>query len=364
MSPARSTHIHIRINPGPAAAAARPPPVRCAVPLRPMGTDAAPADNVGFALGVTLAAGLCTSFGALVPLCVRARRHAQRQIVACMLAGAAGVMTYISLVDLSPKAVDLFLVAFDDDHLLAEVAALAGFFAGFVVCVLLHFCVKRCTCGRPEDSGNVELEVNLLALADGDSDDEEEGAAAAAGEGPPPTATLCDTGVEREAPAAAGGGDVTVSSTTAAMTTLVVALHNVPEGITAFAGALVDRAFGMQLGLAIAIQNVPEGAAVAIPVYLTTQSLWRAAFFATLSGLMQPLGALLAWLVFGTLFSEALFGVLFAITSGMMVYISFTELVPNAFRTDPSTSVVGASILGGMGIMATTIALMKPLEGG
>lgn len=83
--------------------------------------------------------------------------------------------------------------------------------------------------------------------------------------------------------------------------------------------------------------NIPEGLCVALPIYYATGSRWKAFGWAVLSGLSEPIAALLGWAILVNSFSDTLYGVLFGIVTGMMVIISIKELLPTAQRYDPGT---------------------------
>ncbi len=111
-----------------------------------------------------------------------------------------------------------------------------------------------------------------------------------------------------------------------------IAIHNFPEGIATVVSALEGAEVAYSVALAVAIHNIPEGIAVAIPLYCATQSKWKSFGWATLSGLAEPLGALVAMLILMPFLSPLLIAGLFAAVAGIMVYISLDELLPMAQR--------------------------------
>ena len=113
-------------------------------------------------------------------------------------------------------------------------------------------------------------------------------------------------------------------------TALAIAIHNFPEGLATFASALKDTRLGIAIAVAIAIHNIPEGIAVSIPIYYATGSRKKAFVYSFLSGLAEPAGALIGYAVLAAFFNEVVFGVLFASVAGIMVFISFDELLPTA----------------------------------
>lgn len=135
-----------------------------------------------------------------------------------------------------------------------------------------------------------------------------------------------------------------------------IALHNFPEGMATFVSALKDPAVALPVVVAIAIHNIPEGIAVAAPVYKATGSAKSAFLISFLSGLAEPVGALLCWAFLMPFMSDTLYGIVFASAAGIMVYICIDEILPCAEKEGHhALSVVGFSI--GMAVMCASIIL-------
>ncbi|RFP39151.1 zinc transporter ZupT, partial [Klebsiella oxytoca] len=109
---------------------------------------------------------------------------------------------------------------------------------------------------------------------------------------------------------------------------VAIAIHNFPEGLATFISALDDPTLGVSIAIAIAIHNIPEGIAVSVPIQYSTGSRRKAFKYSFLSGLAEPLGAIVGFTILRPFLSETLFGIIFAIVAGIMVYISFDELLP------------------------------------
>lgn len=138
---------------------------------------------------------------------------------------------------------------------------------------------------------------------------------------------------------------------------LGIAIHNFPEGMVTFAGTLKDIDVGIALAVAVAVHNIPEGIAVAVPVYAVTRSAGRAFKWSFLSGLSEPVGALIAALILLPILSDAVLGWMLCLVAGFMIYISFDELLPVAH----SYGYEHLPILGvasGMIVMALSLALL------
>ena len=140
-------------------------------------------------------------------------------------------------------------------------------------------------------------------------------------------------------------------------TALAIALHNFPEGLATFVATLADPSVGAVLAIAIGIHNIPEGLCVALPIYYATGNRIKAFLWALVSGVSEPVAALLGWAILAGSFSDSLYAVMFGLVGGMMVIISTRELIPTAHRYDPRDTVVTYSFIVGMGIMAASLVL-------
>lgn len=145
---------------------------------------------------------------------------------------------------------------------------------------------------------------------------------------------------------------------TGVMMALVIGIHNFPEGIATFMAALQSPEIGLAIAVAIAIHNIPEGIAVSVPVYYATGSRRKAFLFSFLSGLAEPVGALVGYLILAPFLTPVLLGYIFAIIAGIMVYISFDELLPAAHRYGEHHVAIWGLIVG-MAVMAAGIAIFE-----
>jgi len=144
-----------------------------------------------------------------------------------------------------------------------------------------------------------------------------------------------------------------------ASTALAIAIHNFPEGLATFVAALDDPKVGAVLAIALGIHNIPEGLCVALPVYYATGNRMKGFLWGLLSGLTEPIGALIGWLVLAQIMGDAVYAILFGLVAGMMTFISLRELIPTAFRYDPTDSVVTYSTVLGMLVMAASLVLFQ-----
>ena len=141
---------------------------------------------------------------------------------------------------------------------------------------------------------------------------------------------------------------------TGLMTALVIGIHNFPEGIATFMAALEDPRMGLAIAVAIAIHNIPEGIAVSVPVYYATGSRKRAFKFSFLSGLAEPVGAVVGYLILAPFLTPEMLGYIFAAIAGIMVYISLDELLPAAHEYGEHHVAIWGLIIG-MAVMAAGI---------
>jgi len=143
------------------------------------------------------------------------------------------------------------------------------------------------------------------------------------------------------------------------MTAIGIAIHNVAEGMTVFVGTVHSLGVGIVIAVAIAIHNIPEGLSVSLPIYCATGSRKKAFWLSFLSGITEPIGALIAVLVLWPFLTPAFTNWLLALVAGIMVYISFDELLPAAHKYGEEHVVVSGLILG-MLVMTVTLVILRP----
>jgi len=360
----------------------------------------ASSENVGTALGLVCGAGAATGVGAAVVFFPSLVKLASRRVLAGSLGLSAGVMVYVSFVEIFSKSVADFGEVVDED--LGYIYATLSFFGGVVVMLLTDVAVKYLSGEHhhsPEDiqnpnagsveKGNVELEVvapHCVGCADdpvGDLNEWQQRAEEELeGRGDTNTKTSA-TNIDAEisdgnnshdsfTDEQDSGNKVIVENTPTKeayeqkklvkmgySTALAIAIHNFPEGLATFVAALDDPSVGAVLAIAIGIHNIPEGLCVALPIYYATGNRWKAFGWACLSGVSEPIAALLGWAVLANAMGKMVYAVLFGIVSGMMVIISLKELIPTAHRYDPEDTVVTYSIIVGMVVIALSLVLFK-----
>ncbi len=243
-----------------------------------------------YALAVTTLAGLSTGLGGLV---VFFFKRPKENLMAASLGFAAGVMTAVSLADMLPHTVETY-------------AETAGRLGGAVQSASL------CAMGM----------VVALALARCIPDE-------------------VDRATQGPAPEGAPG-----MLHSAMVTTAAIVLHNLPEGVLTLFTSYASPALGAALAMAIALHNIPEGIAISVPVYYATGSRAKGALYALGSGLAEPAGALLAFSLLRSFLTPLFLNGLIALIAGVMLYVSFSELMPQAFATGKRAWAVGGLCVG------------------
>mmetsp|Transcript_25037 Transcript_25037/g.53311 ORF Transcript_25037/g.53311 Transcript_25037/m.53311 type:complete len:385 (-) Transcript_25037:234-1388(-) len=377
--------------------------------------------NVGVALGLVCGAGAATALGASVVFFPSLVKLASRRVLAGSLGLSAGVMTYVSFVEIFVKSVEGFADAGIEPDL-GYIYATLSFFGGVIVMLIVDVLVRflsgehhhhhhediqnpsknenECSDEREKndekeavaphcvgcsddpvgelnewqhraeqelegkgdahtktsatigsndiatnyDADNSEANNSSDSLKDGQSQKEENGNTVVVENAPKPK----DAEHEQKKLVKMG-----------LSTALAIALHNFPEGLATFVAALDDPSVGAVLAIAIGIHNIPEGLCVALPIYYATGNRWKAFMWGCLSGLSEPVAALLGWAVLANAMSDYVYAILFGLVSGMMVIISMKELIPTAHRYDPEDTVVTYSLIGGMFIIALSLVLFK-----
>jgi zinc transporter, ZIP family len=141
------------------------------------------------------------------------------------------------------------------------------------------------------------------------------------------------------------------------LSALAIAIHNFPEGMATFVASMSDLSLGVSIAIAVAIHNIPEGIAVAVPIYFATKSRAKATLHTFLSGLAEPLGALVVFLLLRPFISPSVVGGMLALVGGIMVFISFDELFPTAREYGKSHDAI-IGVIAGMAVMAVSLLLL------
>lgn len=138
---------------------------------------------------------------------------------------------------------------------------------------------------------------------------------------------------------------------------IALIIHNFPEGIATFASGYKDTSLGISVAVAIALHNIPEGISIAVPVYFSTKSKLKALKYTFLSGLAEPIGAFITFLFLKPYINETILSIIFSIVSGIMLYLSFSELIPTSLKYGTKRTFIFGIFLGILLIPLTHIFL-------
>ena len=253
-------------------------------------------NNIVIAFVLSMIAGLSTALGGSIGLFAK---KSNTKFLSVMLGFSAGVMIFISFIEILDESMKLLILSFDKKS--GSLLAFICFFSG----MLLVHVINRLI---PNDiySKNKEGKRNLMR-----------------------------TGI---------------------LTAVVVAIHNFPEGIASFITSLRSLSLAIPTVLAIALHNIPEGIAVSVPIYHATGSRERAFLYSLLSGIAEPLGALVGYIILIPFMNDVVFGILYALIAGIMIFISFDQLIPTSNEYGKhSLSIIG--LITGMVFMGFSLWL-------
>ena len=265
-------------------------------------------NNVALAFFLTLIAGLSTGIGSVIAL---VSKTTNTKFLSVSLGFSAGVMIYVSMIEIFAEAkLSLSLFLGEKTGTLITVIAFIG---GMLLIGLIDKFV-------PEDSN--PHEIHGLS-SDGAAQKQKN------------EKKLMRTGL---------------------FTALAVGIHNFPEGLATFVSALHEPSVAIPIVVAIAIHNIPEGIAVSVPIYYATGNKKKAFWLSLASGLSEPIGAVIGYLILLPFMNELVYGILFAVVAGIMVFISLDELLPSARAYgEHHLSIYG--MVAGMTVMAISLWL-------
>ncbi|HNR88943.1 MAG TPA: zinc transporter ZupT [Spirochaetota bacterium] len=259
------------------------------------------------AFALTAIAGLSTGVGSAIAVLANTTN---KKFLSLALGFSAGVMMYVSFVEIFFEAKKSLVASLGEGT--GGWATVAAFFAGIIVIGLIDRFV-------PERENPHEMHL---------------------------VEEICETGCRDPRLMRLG-----------LLSAGAIAIHNFPEGIATFMAALADPALGTPIAIAIAIHNIPEGIAVAVPIFYATGSRRKAFGYSFLSGLSEPVGALLGFVLLRIYFSGAVMGASLAAVAGIMVFISLDELLPAAREYgQPHLAIYG--LVAGMAVMAMSLLML------
>jgi len=269
-------------------------------------------ENVQMAFMLTILAGLATGIGSTIAFFVKDK---STKILTFAMGFAAGVMLYVSFVEILPEAIVKLTEAYHDNEKVGTTYGVFAFFVGMLIVAIIDKLI-------PEAENPHEFSTNLQEKN--------------IKEGTPDPKKLMRIGV---------------------LTALALAIHNFPEGIATFVTALDDPELGMTIAIAIAIHNIPEGIAVSMPIYFATGDRKKAFAYSFLSGVVEPLGAIMGYFILMPYLNDTLMGLLLSGVAGIMGFISLDQLLPAAEEYGEHHLSIYGVVLG-MIVMAGSLILM------
>ena len=110
-------------------------------------------------------------------------------------------------------------------------------------------------------------------------------------------------------------------------------LHNVPEGIVTFMSSMTNQVLGLKLSLAIMAHNIPEGICISVQIYYSTKNRFKAFFYTFISGIAEPLGAILTFVLFKQYITNEILNIILYFIGCLMILISLKEILPEVLKT-------------------------------
>lgn len=259
--------------------------------------------NIFLAFALTALAGLSTGIGSAIAFFAK---KANTHFLSASLGFSAGVMIYVSMIELFPQANSALSAFLGEKNGLF--LTIVSFFAGIFIIALIDRLI-------PQEENPHECK-NFDTMSKSSSH-------------------LMRTGI---------------------LSAVAIAVHNFPEGIATFISALQNPSIAIPIVVAIAIHNIPEGIAVSVPIYYATGSRKKAFLYSFASGLSEPIGAFIAYLILMPFINDMIMGILFAAVAGIMVFISLDELLPAA-KEYGKHHVAIYGLFSGMFVMAISLFL-------
>ena len=258
-------------------------------------------ESILFAFLLTTIAGLSTGIGGLIALIAK---RTNTKFLSMSLGFSAGIMVYVAFMEIMPESLESLTHIYGER--IGTLFMILAFFAGIGIINCIDFLIPKSI--NPHEAKGVE-----------------------------------DMDIKRKS-----------IKRTGVIIAISIAIHNFPEGIATFTSALSSLEVALPITFAIAIHNIPEGIAVAVPIYHATGSKKKAFGYSALSGLSEPLGALVAYMFLVNYWTPTVNGLVLAAVAGIMVFISLDELLPSAEKHGKHHhSIIG--LVSGMFVMAMSL---------
>ncbi len=272
------------------------------------------------ALILSTLAGLSTVLGGFVTFFIKEN---SLKFLSFGLGLSAGVMLFISLVDLYPESCEMIKNQMGENFLFLSVVS---FGIGILTAVLIDYFIPD------------HLQSQMLTKQLGANEKH-----------------VDSTDCKEDENAIISIGKIKKAGI---LTAIVVAVHNLPEGLATFFLTAQNVMLGLGIVIAIAIHNIPEGMAISIPVYQATHSKRKAFLYSFLSGMAEPVGGVVGFVIIKSLFPNLCVGILFSLVAGIMTYISIDTLLPLSKDYDTGHYSISGVVLGLL-IMGVALVLLE-----
>lgn len=264
-------------------------------------------NSVFTAFLLTLIAGLATGIGSFIAFFAK---KTNTRFLCLSLGFSAGVMIYVSMIEIFQQANKSLVLALGEK--VGSIVNVIAFFCGIFIIAIIDKLVPSEE--NPHEIKKIE-DINEDKINKNKS--------------------LLRTGV---------------------FTAIAITIHNFPEGLATFVSALNDVSLAIPITIAIAIHNIPEGISVSVPIYYATGDKKKAFLYSFLSGMSEPLGAIIGYTLLRNIINDITLGILLSSVAGIMVFISLDELLPTARKYgEHHISIYG--LIAGMAVMAISLIM-------
>lgn len=263
---------------------------------------------------LSLLAGISTGIGSVIAFF---SKRTNTTFLCVSLGFSAGVMMYVSFVEMFPSSLSMFRLLYSER--LAATYTTLSFFGGILFIALIDKLIPQKE--NPHEMHDIKELPSNIATPKGNS---------------PSNRKLLRVGL---------------------FTALILVIHNFPEGMVTFLAGLQDVHIALPIAFAIAIHNIPEGISVSVPIFYATGNRKKAFWLSFLSGLAEPAGALIGYLLLAPFLNEVVYGIIFAAIAGIMVYISLDELLPAAEEYGRHHQAI-YGLIAGMAVMALSLLIL------
>lgn len=275
-------------------------------------------DNFYFALALTIFAGLSTGIGSAIAFFAYRTNY---RFLSIATGFSAGVMLYVSFVEILPDAAEH--LAMNNSPHYGQILATISFFGGIILMLLVDRLVPQA-----ENPHELRGYSQIQAVHQGKD--------------PKQLLHMNRAQLHRMG----------------VFTAIAIAIHNFPEGIATLFATISNPALGIAIAVAVALHNIPEGVSISVPIYFATGNRRKAFMLSLLSGLAEPVGAVIAYAALHQFLSPGLLGVMFGVVAGIMIYISLDELLPTSHAYGRGhDSLYG--LISGMAVMAVSLLIIK-----